>query len=87
MPFLPPSIDRILCYQKGEQDMTKAKARLRAKANAARKAKKRKADPGQTEPKFAPGRFDPGTGSIKAPSLKTSNKNFSRTTRGAARSG
>ena len=47
--------------------MTKAKARLRAKANAARKAKKRKADAGKPEQKFPAGRFDPGTGSIKGP--------------------
>ena len=67
--------------------MTKAKARLRAKANAARKAKKRKTDAGKPEQKFPPGRFDPGTSSIKGPNINTNPKSFGRAKRGAARSG
>jgi len=67
--------------------MTKAKARLRAKANAARKAKKQKPDAGKPEQKFPPGRFDPGTSSIKGPSMNTNVKSFGNAKRGAARSG
>ena len=68
--------------------MTKAKARLRAKANAAKKAKKREtgaADrPGQNA--ISSGKFDPGTGSIKGPSVNANVKNFGAARRGAARS-
>ena len=84
---MPKTGDRGLCCQKGEEEMTKAKARLRAKANAARKAKKRKADAGKPEQKFPPGRFDPGTSSIKGPNMNTNAKSFGRANRGAARSG
>jgi hypothetical protein len=84
---MPKTGNRGLCCQKGEEDMTKAKARLRAKANAARKAKKRKADAGKPEQKFPPGRFDPGTSSIKGPNMNTDAKSFSMAKRGAARSG
>lgn len=79
--------DRGLCSQKGEEDMTKAKARLRAKANLARKAKKRKSADGKPEQNFPPGRFDPGTGSLKGPKMSTSAKSLSTAKRGAARSG
>ncbi len=67
--------------------MTKAKARLRAKANAARKAKKRKTDAGQPEQKFPPGRFNPGTSSIKGLNKNANAKSFGRVKKGAARSG
>jgi hypothetical protein len=73
--------------RKGEKDMTKAKARLRAKANAARKAKKRKADASKPQQKFPPGRYDPGTSSIKGPKLNTDAKSFGMAKRGATRSG
>lgn len=67
--------------------MTKAKARLRAKANLARKAKKRKAAAGKPEQNFPPGRFDPGTGSLKSPKMNPNAKSLGKTKRGAARSG
>ena len=66
--------------------MTKAKARLRAKANAARKAKKRKDNADQTEQKSPPGQFDPGNSSIKSPFMKANTKNFGGARRGSARS-
>jgi hypothetical protein len=66
--------------------MTKAKARLRAKANAARKAKKRKENADQPEQKIRPGKFDPGSGSIKSPRMNANTKNFGAAKRGSARS-
>jgi hypothetical protein len=71
---------------KGEQDMTKAKARQRAKANAARKPKKREANADGHDDKIRPGQFDPGAGSIKSPAMNVGNKNFAGARRGAARS-
>jgi hypothetical protein len=79
--------DRGLCSQKGEEDMTKAKARLRAKANLARKAKKRKSAAGKPEQNFPPGRFDPGTSSLKSPNMNTNAKTLGKARMGAARSG
>ncbi len=66
--------------------MTKAKARERAKANAARKAKKRKAGAERPDPNFQPGQFDPGTSSIKGPRVNANAKNFAMARRGSARS-
>ncbi len=66
--------------------MTKARARERAKAKAAKKAKKREvpADhPGKT---IRPGQFDPGTASIKGPVMSAHTKNFGAARRGSARS-
>ncbi|NQV58607.1 MAG: hypothetical protein HQ502_03010 [Alphaproteobacteria bacterium] len=65
--------------------MTKAKARERAKANAAKKGQKRDANadqPGQVPP----GRFDPGSGSIKAVSIKANARHVTKGQRGAGRS-
>lgn len=73
---------------KGEAEMTKAKARERAKARAKQKVKKR--DPnaaGERGPKaIPPGKFDPGTGSIKGPTVNANIKNIGGARRGAARS-
>ena len=69
-----------------EKDMTKAKARQRAKANAAKKAQKRKSGAAQPEQKFRPGQFDPGPGSISGPGANTGAKNFAVAKRGSARS-
>ncbi len=66
--------------------MTKAKARLRAKAKATQKAIKRKAKTGQPEQKIRPGQFDPGANSIKSPGAKANTRNFGGSRRGAARS-
>lgn len=66
--------------------MTKAKARERAKANAAKKAKKRAANSERPEPKIHAGKFDPGSGSIKGPSVNANIKSFGGARRGAARS-
>lgn len=72
---------------KGEDTMTKAKARQRAKAKAAQKVKKREANAEQAGQESGPGQFDPGTGSIKGPSMKASSGgSFARTRRGSARS-
>jgi hypothetical protein len=67
--------------------MTKAKARLRAKANAAKKIKrKRAADAEQAAPKIRPGQFDPGPGSISSPAASVNTKNLAGAKRGSARS-
>ncbi len=66
--------------------MTKAKARLRAKARATRKAGKRETDTGRSGQKIRPGRFDPGTGSIKSPNINVNVKNLAGSKRGSARS-
>jgi len=67
--------------------MTKAKARLRAKANAAKKAKRKRAagaeQPGQ---KIRPGQFDPGPGSISSPATGVNVRNLAGAKRGSARS-
>ena len=72
--------------RKGEEDMTKAKARQRAKARAARKVGKREANAGRPDQKIHPGQFDPGTSSIKGPRVNANAKNFGGARRGAARS-
>jgi len=64
--------------------MTKAKARQRAKARAAKKGGKREAKAEQPEQNIPKGRFDPGPGSIKGASANT--KNIGPARRGAARS-
>jgi hypothetical protein len=66
--------------------MTKAKARLRAKANAAQKIKKRKANADRPNQQIHPGQFDPGTSSIKGPRVNANAKTFGGARRGAARS-
>ena len=66
--------------------MTKAKARLRAKAKAAQKAGKRAATANHPEKKTHPGQFDPGTGTIKRPQMNANPHNATATKCGAARS-
>jgi hypothetical protein len=66
--------------------MTKARARERAKAKAGQKAKKREADAERPGQQMHPGRFDPGTGSIKGPRVNANAKNFGGARRGSARS-
>ena len=66
--------------------MTKAKARQRAKANAAKKAKKREAGTEQAAQKIRPGHFDPGQGSISSPAAGANTRNVGTAKRGAARS-
>ncbi|MCH8038176.1 MAG: hypothetical protein IIC53_13805 [Proteobacteria bacterium] len=73
-------------YQKGEEDMTKAKARLRAKAKAGQKVRKREAAAERSGQKIRPGQFDPGPNSIKSPRANANAKNFAVAKRGAARS-
>jgi len=66
--------------------MTKARARERAKAKAAQKTEKRDANadkPGQAP---RPGRFDPGSNSIKGPAAKPNAGNMAAARKGAARS-
>jgi hypothetical protein len=72
--------------RQGEPDMTKTKARQRAKTKAGQKAKKREASADQPGQKIPPGKFDPGPGSIKSPLAKSGGKNFAVARRGAARS-
>ncbi len=66
--------------------MTKAKARERAKKRAAQKGKKRHAATDDSKPKFGPGHFNPGSGSIKSPRGNANVKNFGGARRGASRS-
>ena len=66
--------------------MTKAKARERAKAKAGQKARKREANTDQPGQTVQPGRFDPGSNSIKGPRMNASTKNAGGARRGAARS-
>jgi hypothetical protein len=67
-------------------DMTKAKARQRAKAKAGQKAEKRDAGADQPGQKIRPGQFDPGSGSIASPKASAHAKNFAGARRGGARS-
>jgi hypothetical protein len=71
---------------KGEHDMTKERARQRAKSRAAGKTGERKADAGGHDETTRPGRFDPGQGSIKSPGRNGGNVIFGGMRRGAARS-
>jgi hypothetical protein len=66
--------------------MTKAKARLRAKAKAAEKMKKRAAGADQQDKQTPPGRFDPGNNSITSPMANASTKGTGPARRGSARS-
>ena len=66
--------------------MTKARARERAKARAARKTKKHEAKADRTEKTIHHGQFDPGAGSIKSPRGNTA-ATFGKSRRGAARGG
>ena len=66
--------------------MTKAKARLRAKAKATQKVRKRQANAGQASQQIQPGRFDPGASSIKGPRMNANTKNLAGAKRGATRS-
>ena len=77
---------RAMPLQKGEDDMTKARARQRAKAKAGQNAKKREANTDQPGQKIHPGQFDPGAGSIKSPSKYANAKTGGAARRGAARS-
>ena len=67
--------------------MTKARARQRAKAKAAQKIAKRKANADRTEKTIAHGQFDPGSGSIKGPRGNIAVNFGGAARRGAARGG
>ncbi len=89
MLWIPvPTIEPLRAHEKGEAVMTKAKARERAKARAKQKSKKRETGaaerPGQKA--IPPGKFDPGSGSIKGPRVNANVKSFGGARRGAARS-
>ena len=64
--------------------MTKASARLRAKA--AEKAKKRAAGVGQKDKQVPSDRFDSGNKSIKSPMVNANSKGSGPARRGSARS-
>ncbi len=66
--------------------MTKARARQRAKARAARKVTKREANVDHPGQKIRPGRFDPGASSIKGPGASANAKTFGAAKRRTARS-
>jgi hypothetical protein len=78
-----PETDR---KRKGNQIMTKARARERAKAKAGQKAKKRDVAASHPGEEIKRGQFDPGSGSIKTPGAKANTKSFAASGRGAARS-
>ena len=65
--------------------MTKAKARERAKANAAKKIQQKKAGVEHPGQETRPGQFNPGTQSFKGPGMNTNTRSFSGAKRGAAR--
>ncbi|MBE42017.1 MAG: hypothetical protein CL742_00650, partial [Chloroflexi bacterium] len=60
-------------------------ARLRAKAKAGQKIKKREARAGQPN-QIRPGQFNPGTGSIKGFDVNSNARHFGKGQRGSARS-
>ena len=66
--------------------MTKARARERAKARAARKSKKKDDSSQPAGPKLRPGQFDPGSGSITGPKAGAESRRFAGARRGSARS-
>ena len=76
---------RAMPVWKGDDDMTKARARERAKAKAGQKARKHEAGTEQPGQKIRPGQFDPGAGSITGPT-KANAKTGGGARRGAARS-
>jgi len=65
--------------------MTKARARLRAKAKAAQKTGKR-AGGDHPKGKTHPGQFDPGTSTIKSPQMNANPRKAAGAKSGAARS-
>ena len=67
--------------------MTKARARQRAKAKAAQKIAKRKANADRTGQTIHPGKFDPGSGSIQGPRGNATTNFGGAARRGAARGG
>ena len=71
---------------KGSEDMPKAKARIRAKANAAQKAAKLENGANRPDQLRRPMQFDPEASSIKSPRTNAKTKNFSGVRRGSARS-
>jgi hypothetical protein len=66
--------------------MTKARARQRAKANAAQKIKKRQAAAGLPGPTIRPGQFDPQSSSFKRLVENAITPKFAGARSGAARS-
>lgn len=66
--------------------MSKARASLRAKANALKKIKKRAANAAKPEQPARPGHFDPGTQNIKSPHTNANANAFAGAKRGSARS-
>ena len=66
--------------------MTKARARQRAKAKAAKKIKKRQAAADLPSPTIGLGQFDPQNSSIKGPIENANTLNFAGAKSGAARS-
>ena len=75
----------IPCW-KDEQDMTKAKARLRAKSKATHKSKKRENPTDQSGQNLQQGLLDPRASSIKGPGMSVNANRFSGARRGSARS-
>ncbi|MCK4900730.1 MAG: hypothetical protein KAS38_18260 [Anaerolineales bacterium] len=72
--------------------MTKERERQRAKANAAKKAKKRATNADKPEEQIRPGRFDPRAHGAKGPGAKgpggtNKGNTFGPPRRGSARSG
>ncbi len=76
---------RCVKFCKGDEKMTKAKARLRAKAKAGQKIKKREARAGQPG-QNRPGQLDPGSSSIKGFNTNSNDRHFGKGQRGSARS-
>ena len=70
----------------GEESMTKAKARQRAKAKAAQKVQKREASADQPERKNPSEEFEKSGGSIKSPFVNANTKPSGGARRGAPRS-
>lgn len=66
--------------------MTKAKARLRAKAKAAQKGKKREAGTDNVSSEIRTGHYDPGASLKKSFGLDANTKSLGAARRGAARS-
>ncbi len=66
--------------------MTKAKARVRAKAKAGQKIKKREAAAGQPDQNMRQGKFDPGANIKKVSGGNPNTKIQAGARRGAARS-
>lgn len=71
---------------KGDDTMSKTKARQRAKANALKKAKKRAAAAAAPEQQFGTGNYDPTEKSITSANSNTNLKNLGGAKKGAARS-